>query len=251
LSWFRHAETAAEPAVEAAPSAPPAPAEHPSPGLKLALETYARRGASVLELGPLLAANLAVFCELGVRLRVVDLESSLAEAGMAEPPTGAAWERALPELVPFAADERFDLILAWDLPNHLGRERWQPLAARLAAQLAPGGALHLLVRIDKEMPARPSHYRIVEPGILSEERRTSGLVPAPRFSHAEVEKLTPGLAAAKSFLGKHGVQEFLLEHSEELHLPPRRVAQARKRPPSAAIRIPPEARPKPRSGRGS
>lgn len=247
MSWFRRAE-AAELAADGPSAAPPVPAEYPSPGLKLALEVHVRRGASVLELGPLLSANLRVFCALGVRLRVVDLETSLAESGMVEPPVGAAWERALPGLLPFATGERFDLILAWDLPNYLGSKRWQPLAARLAAQLATGGALHLLARIDKEMPARPSRYRIAEPGVLSEERTTSERVPAPRFSHAEVEKLNPGLAAAKSFLGKHGVQEFLLEHSEELHLPPRRVAQARKHPPSPAIRIPPEARPKPRSG---
>jgi hypothetical protein len=242
VTWFRRSEatatTGSAPAAPVAPpTSPPPPAHHPAPGLKLALDRHARPGCAVLELGPLLAANLAVFNAAGVRLRVLDLESVLAEESFGDLPA-AAWERRLGELLRFGEQERFDLVLAWDLPNYFPRERWLPLAQRIGAHLAPAGAVHVLARTGREMPARPSRFRIEQSGVLDEEILTHAHVPAPRFSHHEVETLHPGLAAAKSFLGKQGMQEYLLEHSEELHLPPRRVAQARNRPPSPAIRVP-------------
>ena len=86
-----------------------------------------------------------------------------------------------------------------------------------------------LVRVGAEMPERPCIYRIVEPGILSEEIASTTMVAAPRLPHADVEKLHPVLVAPRSHLGKHGVQEYLLEHAAEHNLPPRPTAQQRKR----------------------
>ena len=41
--------------------------------------------------------------------------------------------------------------------------------------------------------------------------------------------LSLALVAPRSHLGKHGVQEYLLEHAAEHNLPPRPTAQLRKR----------------------
>jgi hypothetical protein len=142
---------------------------------------------------------------------------------------GALWERRLPELLPLREGERFDLVLAWDLSNYVGRERWPAVARRITARLSERGSFHLLVRVGADMPARPCRYRIVEPGIISEEVLDAARVPAPRLPHAEVEKLHPGLVAPRSHLGKHGVQEYVLEHAEAYDMPPRPIAQPRKR----------------------
>lgn len=203
-------------------------AEHPSPGLKAALDHLPRTGASVLDLGQVLAANVAFFQPLGVRLRIADFDRAVddAEAREAIPPI---WEQRLPHLLPFHDGERFDLILAWDLPNYFRREHWLAVARRIVERLAPGGALHVLVRVGAEMPERPCIYRILEPGILSEEIVSTKLAAAPRLPHAEIEKLHPGLVAPRSHLGKHGVQEYLLEHTAAHNLPPRPTAQLRQR----------------------
>lgn len=203
-------------------------AEHPSPGLKSAIDRLPRPRASVLDLGPALAANLAFFQPFGVRLRIADFDRTVDEEE-ARDAIPALWERRLPHLLPFHAGERFDLILAWDLPNYFSRERWLAVARRITERLTPGGALHMLVRVGAEMPRHPCIYRILEPGILSEEILSEALMAAPRLPHAEVEKLHPGLVAPRSHLGKHGVQEYLLEHAAEHNLPPRPTAQLRKR----------------------
>lgn len=201
-------------------------AEYPAPGLKGALEHLPRPGGSVLDLGPALGANIRYFGGVGARVRIADLERSIDDEGAREA-IPAIWERKLVHLLPFDDGERFDLVLAWDLPNYLGRERWPAVARRIVERLAPGGAFHLLARVGAEMPARPSIFRIVEPGVVSEQVIATRTVAAPRLPHAEVEKMNPGLVAPRSHLGKSGMQEYVLEHSAAHNLPPRAVAKPR------------------------
>jgi len=233
MSWLRRSgDSPAAPATPPAasqPAGPPPEIVHSAPGLKQALERLPRPGASVLDLGPPLAQNVAFFNRLGARLEVFDLESTLRDERLWVAPAKLAhWRERAPAALGLGAAASFDLILVWDLPNYLGRERWPTLAERLVARLAKGGMLHLLARTGREMPERPSLFRWVEIDAIREEPRGDERVPAPRFSHGEIEKLHPGLAAAKSFLDKHGLQELLLEHADELKLPPRAVAELRK-----------------------
>jgi hypothetical protein len=200
--------------------------EFPAPGLKLALEHLPRPGGSVLDLGPALGANIDFFGRVGARVRIADFEHSIDDEGARES-IPAIWERKLVHLLPFDDGERFDLVLAWDLPNYLGRERWPAVARRIAERLSPTGAFHLLARVGAQMPARPCIYRIVEPGLLSEQAIATSVVTAPRLPHAEVEKMNPGLVAPRSHLSKHGVQEYVLEHAAAHNLPPRAVAKPR------------------------
>jgi len=202
--------------------------EHAAPGLKSALEHLPRPGGSVLELGPALGANVFFFQMFGTRLRVVDLWRSIDEEEAREA-IPAIWERKLPRLLPFHDGERFDLVLAWDLPNYLGRERWSAVARRIVERLSPAGSLHLFARVGAEMPALPCHYRVVENGMVEEEVLTTATMPSPRLPHAEIEKLHQGLVAPRSHLGKHGVQEYVLELAAAHNLPPRPTAQLRQR----------------------
>ncbi len=229
MSWIRPSAGRGDALADVPlPSDPPPPAEHPTAGLKHVFARLRRPGASVLDLGPALAANVAFFNPFGARLRIADLDAAIDEAHARDVPL-PVWERNLDRLLPLRDDERFDLVLAWDLPNYVGREQWSAFARRLTPRIAPGGALHLLARVGTNMPARPCHYRILSADVLSEDALLAETVPAPRLPHAEVERLHPGLVAPRSHLGKHGVQEYVLEPAAEHDLPPRRVAQPRQR----------------------
>ncbi len=184
----------------------------------------------MLDLGRVTSTNVEFFNRRRAKLAVFDLERTLKDEGLWEPPAKLPlWQARASATLTLADEQRFDLVLAWDLVNYLGRERWPVVARLLVDHLAAGGAVHLLVRSGREMPARPGLFRVGAVDTLLEESRSTDLAPSPRFSHAEVERLHPGLAAVRSFLDKHGVQEFLLEHAEELHLPPRAVAKPRVR----------------------
>ncbi len=228
MAWLRRAGAATPPEADAPPALPP-DVEHIAPGLKQAIERLPRPGASVLDLGPALAANITFFRRLQARVRVLDFESTLRESSLWEQPKKLPlWEKELVAALALDPDERFGLILAWDFPNYLGRERWPVVARLLVARLAPGGMVHQLARSGHVMPAQPGHFRITAAETIREEVRSPDNLEPPRFSHGEVERLNPGLAAARSFLDKHGIQEFLLEHAGELNLPPRPIAQPRK-----------------------
>jgi len=228
MGWLRRGSPSASPVSEG-PAATPPDVEHAAPGLKQAVDRLPRPGAAVLDLGPALSINVAFFRRLQAKLNVLDFETTLADAGLWDAPKKLGpWESALPAALALALEQRFDLVLAWDFPNYLGRERWPVVARQLVAHLSPGGMVHLLARSGKQMPAVPGHFRITAAESVREELRSGDILEPPRFSHGEIERLNPGLAAARSFLDKHGVQEFLLEHASELNLPPRPVAQPRK-----------------------
>jgi hypothetical protein len=233
MSWFRRSRDAAPPApVAASPEPPAAPAppdiEHSAPGLRRALERLGKGGGSVLDLGPALAETVAFFNGLHARIRILDLAATLAEEGLWESSLPlAAWRERAAAALAIAAAERFELVLAWDLLHYLGGERWSAVVAELGRHVAPGGVIHLLARTGKEMPARPGRFRIPAPDQLRESPATGATAPVPRFSHGEIEKLARGFASTVSYLDKHGLQELLLEHAEELHLPPRAEAQPR------------------------
>lgn len=232
MAWLRRGVD--EPVAPARPGAgdasPEAPAkvDHRAPGLRTALERLRRPGASILDLGPPLAQNVSFFNRLGARVRILDLEATLVEERLWVAPAKLDhWEARVPAVLDLDPEARFDLVLAWDLMNYLGRERWPTVAKELVARVAPGGMVHLLARTGKEMPDRPSHFRWIDSDQIREEPRATATRQAPRLSHGEIEKLNPGLAAAKSFLDKTGLQELLLERSEELNLPARAVAEPR------------------------
>jgi len=230
MAWLRHAgaaATAASTAVEVPPE--PLRVEHSAPGLKEALGRLPQPGAKVLDLGPALASNVAFFNRIGARLRIYDLEDLLRGEGLWDLPAKASvWQRRAEPLFSCGAGERYDLVLAWDLPNYLGRERWPVVARAIVRRLAPGGMLHLVARTGRQMPTLPSYFRWSGGDVVREEQRESDAVTPPRFNHGEVERLHEGLVAARSFLDRHGLQEFLLEHADELDLPPRPVAELRK-----------------------
>lgn len=231
MAWLRQSGAVATAPETTAVETPPEPlrVEHSAPGLKQALERLPRPGASVLDLGPALASNIAFFNRLGSRLRIFDLEDSLRCEGLWDSPVKTAvWQRRAEPLLASGTGEIYDLVLAWDLPNYVGRERWPLVARELVRRLAPGGMLHLVARTGKRMPAIPSHFRWSGSDVVREEQRATDSVTPPRFSHGEIERLHDGLAAARSFLDRHGLQEFLLEHADELNLPPRPVAELRK-----------------------
>ena len=228
MSWLRPGAVVA-PAPAMAPRATPPDSEHAAPGLKQALDRMPRPGAAVLDFGPALAANVEFFRRLQARVRVIDFEGTLVDANLWNASAKlSAWDEGIAHALDGGADEQYDLILVWDFPSYLGRDRWPAVARRLVERLRPGGVVHLFSRTGKQMPARPGHFRITAAETVREQPRVGETVEPPRLSHGEVERLHPGLAAVRSYLDKHGVQEFLLEHAATLNLPPRAVAQPRK-----------------------
>ncbi|MEL7060618.1 MAG: hypothetical protein AAGN46_11375, partial [Acidobacteriota bacterium] len=88
------------------------PGEHRSPGLALAWSETARRtDPAVIDLGPSSTESLATLSELGHPVVVQDLYDGVGDGTMIDG-RRAFVDAATPEL---PQDDRFDLVLVWDL----------------------------------------------------------------------------------------------------------------------------------------
>lgn len=211
MSWFRSRRP--PPAPEEA--APAAPETHHSLALPdLLSQLHPDRRLHILDLGPAIGANVDFWTDRHLcTVEVADVYPSLVAAQRGDP--GAAVAAALPAEGARVAD----VVLAWDVFNYLDRERLKALGERLAARSRPGTLLFALVWTGKEIPVEPGRFLIQDESHLAYGVDTSRTRPGPRYRPAEVAAMTAGFATDRSFLLRHGVQEYLLVRERE-----RRVA---------------------------
>jgi hypothetical protein len=229
------------------PSTAAAPETHRSLGLASLIADFGGRPRlQVLDLGPAVGGNVEFLSRFGCKLYIQDLYPALAPLQAAAPDRstpGAAtvatidraavrearetWEAQEPsqeepglagrfdELLRFPDDTRFDAVLIWDLVNYLERREVAALARRLARFCRPGALLFALISILKQIPADPVRFRILDQEHLAYECRTAAVRPCPRYSPAELNELLRGFRLDRSFLMRHGVQEYLFARETE------------------------------------
>jgi hypothetical protein len=200
----------------------------------------------VLDLGPAVGGNVEFLSRFGCKLYIEDLYPALVPLQATAPDRstpGAAtvatidrtavrearetWEAQKPgheepglagsfaELLRFPDDTRFDAVLIWDLVNYLERREVAALARRLARFCRPGALLFALISILKQIPDEPVRFRILDHEHLAYEPRSAALRPCPRYAPAELNELLRGFRLDRSFLMRHGMQEYLFAREPE------------------------------------
>ncbi len=223
LAGLRRQSGSAAAATAAAPEPPPPPERHAAPGLVQAFARLEARPRRILDLGPPLHANLSRYARLSPRIAIGDLTGAL-EDGLSPI---ASIDEAFAALPRGGLAEPFELVLAWDLPNHLGREALPRLAEILAPRCAEGCHLHALLEAGKTMPALPRRYRIREEE-LEQECATGEQIASPRLMPGELDRVLPGFVVDKSRLLAHGVQEVLMLRTDHAEVPITRRAPLRR-----------------------
>ena len=200
MNRFRHHDTGAGTCSDDLEAASGAIEEHRSPGLKAALAASAARfGCRVLDLGPLVRANLACLAGFASHVSIADLSeedgSGTGHQGWRERLSGAAGP--------------FDLVLLWDFLNHLDRREARELVDRLRSATGPGAVLFGLFHEGPEMPARPTVYEIRGEERILYRPAGGGSIAAPTIPPAEVARMLAGFRVDASFLLRHGVREYV------------------------------------------
>jgi hypothetical protein len=214
MKWFggkRRPPAPAPPAADAPPGgAGPVPEIHRSLALaELLAELRPEQRLSVLDLGPAVGSNLEFLSErYRCRLRIADLWSS-ADRGrrIADPDVDPA--ALMRDLVP-ADGEPLDLILGWDLVNYLTKPQIRALAECLAPACRLGARWFVMALAGQRIPREPLTYELREGGDLVYRDGGEPTRPGPRYRPAEIDELTPGFRVDRSYLLRHGVQEYLL-----------------------------------------
>ncbi|MDY7093563.1 MAG: class I SAM-dependent methyltransferase [Acidobacteriota bacterium] len=174
-----------------------------------------RPGQGVLDLGPAAGSNLETLAALGCRLHVTDLYRGLAEANAAHGDNDGSFGQVCDELLPPAGGEPYEVILAWDVLDYLGRPELTALMQRLIPLCHSGTQLFCMVSIRRQIPARPLAYRILAPDRLAAIGNQEATRPGPRYHQPDLLRAMPGFEVRKSFLLRHGMQEYLLTYRPE------------------------------------
>jgi len=212
LSSLRGAGSRKEPAAKGPGSqtltAEDAPEIHRSLALPAVFAALARgHKLNVLDLGAALGSNVERLAEYGCRLDIEDLYASKSapEGG------GGLGPDFFADFLASAEGRQFDLVLAWDLFNYLDRKELGDLGRRLRLCCRPGALIFALVSYHKMIPAQPIRFRFIDQDQdqLIYERRTAVERPGPRFVPAELNALLGGFQVDRSFLLRHGIQEYL------------------------------------------
>ena len=252
MSWFSsRAAGADERHSRHQPPPPPAaaaPETHRSLALASLLGSFkARSKLQVLDLGPAIGANVEFLSRFGCKLYIQDLYPAVvplqaATLGLPPPGSGTAatidraavrearetWEAGregqpaepglaghFADLLTFPEGTRFDAVLIWDLLNYLDRREVAALARQLVRFCGPGAQLFALISILKQIPAEPLRFRIVDDEHLAYERRTAAVRPCPRYAPAELNELLRGFRLDRSYLMRHGIQEYVFARGPE------------------------------------
>lgn len=209
MSWFSfrsaRGEAAAHP-IGAPTQTAIEPEVHKSLALPSVLGAMARGPKPhVLDLGPAIGANVEYLSEFGCRLSIEDLYLTRTTAAEGEELGPEFFE----QLVPLPDGPQYDVVFAWDLFNYLSRKELGRLTARLRQACRPGAQVLALIWIHKSIPAQPIRFRFRGPDHLVYDRRTALERPGPRFQPAEINQLMSGFQVDRSFLLRHGIQEYL------------------------------------------
>lgn len=208
MSWFSRSRRDAAPAVAQAEVAPEV---YKSLGLTALLESMRRKGQGlrILDLGSAVGGNVEFLSQLGCKLHIGDLYASRSMAVEGEELGQEFFEQLFP------ADARLDVVLAWDLFNYLQRKEMAKLGVLLRRHCRPGALIFALMWIQKQIPAQPIRFRMQENGQLVYERRSALERPGPRYPPAEISGLLKGFRVDRSFLLRHGIQEYLFVRDDD------------------------------------
>jgi len=170
---------------------------------------------AILDLGPALGVNVDFWSRFPCRLYIGDFYRGL-QAELSRRSDEDEWsESVIERLFSFSPDTRFDLILCWDIFNHLTQEQLTSLIAWLARLSKPGALLFALMWLESRISMEPLAFRIVDREHMDYAGRSAATKAGPRYQPRELGKIMRGFDVSNSFLLRHGVQEYLFVYRGE------------------------------------
>jgi len=197
------------------------PEVHRSLGLAALFQEIRRdRKLQVLDLGAAVGSNVEFLSRYDCKLYIEDLYAALAARGPALGEGEQAGPQFFADFLPLPDTVRLDVILAWDTFNYLSRRELAYLVDRLRRYCQPGTLIFSLISILKQIPAQPIRFRIVDEERLAYDLRTAALRPSPRYAPAELTEILSGFRVDRSYLLRHGIQEYLFVRDNDEAPPP-------------------------------
>lgn len=166
----------------------------------------------VLDLGPAVGDNVSFFAGHSCKLHIADLYESLFAPTVRHPESARAFRELLANDLPETGDQTVDVILAWDLLNYLKGDQLKALAEALSGYCNQGTQLFAMIATQKDMPAKPSVFRILDSEHIALQQDEQWQRPSPRYTEPDLARFMPDFQVDVSFLLRNGLQEYALNY---------------------------------------
>ena len=174
------------------------------------------RKVEILDLGSASTETLAFYSGLSCKIYFADFfvdwksgTGGRAASDRGEPDGGFAARCS--SLLPFDASMRFDLIHTWDLFNYMTADEITALSSHIRRFSTDRAPLVSLIWNRPRIPAQPNRYAIIDLETLEYRPSTIGERAGPRYAEPELLRAMPGFGVGRSFLLRHGIQEYIFE----------------------------------------
>lgn len=149
------------PMVDLAP--PPLPLAHRSPGLTAIYnEVKGSRANHILDFGPSSAKSFNFFAQLSCKIRFENVNELFNTAKDGKSLDSADLLAQMDHYISISgADERFDVVLIWDIFNYLDHAGIKWLSQKLGQLCRPNALIHSVRYLGTNIPSRPQSFQIV------------------------------------------------------------------------------------------
>ena len=207
MSWFSRRKAP----VEALGPAELRSGVYRSPALsRLGKELGRRRPGSVLDLGVSSTENVRFFSQFTSNLSIQDLFHAACEDPGRRSAAfcfGSAESLELP-----ARQERFDVLLIWDLIHYFEPEQRPRFIARLSRYCRPEALIFLIGSSSARIPLEPIQFKIESADTLYYTVPEGGRMESGGLTTREVESLMADFEPLRCFQLRTGLQEFLFRY---------------------------------------
>ncbi len=183
----------------------------------------------VLDLGSMNAGCFQLFSELSCKIQVQDLASSMRDGydQFQQGNTDSAYSDLdlVSMLDRYDENEKFDVILAWDLFNYLSLEQINQLFEYLRPFCKSNTLLYMLRYVEKTIPCKPREFFVKDKYLLQVSEEAFVERPTANYSTVKLLKSLSGYYMQDTLLGQSGMLPGVTEHvlrfassSESRHL---------------------------------
>lgn len=202
---------------------------HRSPGITAIYnEVKSSTRNRVLDLGPMSQGTFQFFSQLSCKIHFENLDEFIVECG--EQPLDQALVQLREFLSPHKDEEKFDIILAWDLFNYMELPLIQALLNQLNKYCKKDTLLHWVKYVGQDIPEAPRRFHIIDRYFVQFAEET---VCSRRVGHhqtASLLKALPEYYMHNTLMHvdgmHHGIAEHVLRYMPEKLTKKMHVAQA-------------------------
>lgn len=189
------------PPVENSPEEETQGVQGAAPGIAELFEGVDADGShSVLDLGPATESALRVYSRFARRMRFADLLSAALSPG--------GWAEAV-QALPAQPGHPYDLVLAWNILDHLHAGERDLLVERLVEVTGPRARLHAMTNAVERDTSPPLRFTLLESDRMRYEPTGPPRLAHPPILPAELERLLEPFRVLRGFTLKGGLREYV------------------------------------------